>query len=707
MSLKDVALKMAYTSGDDHIVEDFYLPCFKESVRYDRAVGFFTSEILVAITEGLESFVADSGMVRLICCPRMTEEDINAIQAGYKKREDAIFETCLREIDRMPANLTNNSLNFLSWLIANQKLDIKIALPQNLSVETFGIYHEKIGIFSDAEANAVVFSGSNNETLYGVAYNYESFDVYKSWADPERCNLKIEHFNNLWNNLSQGVRIYEFQDALKKRMVEKITPQEAKYVIRKSESKIGGSSPEDFLYKLWYFQKEAISEFRKKNFAGIFSMATGTGKTKTAIGALIELQKSEKETFIVIVGPQNTILKQWECDINDLNFFGESFFADGTNASWPTALADKIIDFNNKKLHSCIVYTTYNTFSSTKFTQLASRVQDNLVLVCDEMHWAGAATFRNGLLPNYKFRLGLSATPARYMDDEGTNLITDYFGGVIYEFPLDRALKEINPSTGETFLCPYNYFPMFVALNDDELAEYQELCERIRRIYARESKSEQENEMLQRLCEKRQLVITNADAKYEAFSRLIDQLKNIKHTLVYCSPQQIDRAQDLLNEKFIKNHRFTGEESVSARKEYGGLGEREYILNNFENGNYAALVAMKCLDEGINVLQAEVGILMASTGNARQYIQRRGRLLRRAPNKKMVNIYDVLVVPYLGGVSEGQLSEDEAKIIDKELKRYEEFAESANNRLAAMNIIFEMKNKFGMYKMRKESLNDN
>ena len=418
MSLKDISLKMSYTSGDDKIVDDFYFPCLRHSRKYDRAVGFFTSEILAAISTGLESFIADDGEVRLICSPRMSEEDIKAIEEGYKKRETVIFETLLKEINRIPDNITNNSLNFLSWLIANNKLDIRVAVPESLSAETYGIYHEKIGIFYDADGNKVVFSGSHNETLYGVAYNYESFDVYRSWLDPERCKIKIDHFNSLWNDLSQGVRTYEFQDALKKRMLEKVVPQEARYVKSNQTLKTAGSSLEEFLYKLWSFQKEAVLELSKNNFCGIISMATGTGKTKTAIGALIELQRREQCIFAVIVCPQNTILTQWETDIASTDLFSSALFADGTNAAWLNILADRIMDYNDKRLNSCVVYTTYNTFSSERFIQVISKVKKNLVLVCDEMHWAGAFTFRKGLISNYVYRLGLSATPARYMDED-------------------------------------------------------------------------------------------------------------------------------------------------------------------------------------------------------------------------------------------------------------------------------------------------
>jgi len=699
MALTDLDFKLTYNSGDNDLIKEFYIPCFKNSIKYERAVGFFTSEILSVISKGLSEFLLNNGNMKLICSPKFNEEDIEKIEKGYEDRNKIIDKALIREIEQIPDNILNDSLNCLSWLIANNRLDIKVALPLNINCENYGIYHEKIGVFYDFDNNIVAFSGSNNETLYGISYNYESFDVYRSWVEHERCSIKVNHFNRLWGNNATGIEVYDFPEAVKERIIEKIVPQsytkiKGNYTFVTAKKKVDKKS---FLKKLWYFQQEAIKNWKDNNFVGMLSMATGTGKTKTAIGGLIELQDLTNGIFTVIACPQNTIIKQWESEIDNIELFKYSTIADSTNNGWERELANFVIDYNDGNIKGCVIYTTYNTLSSDKFIKIVSDIDKFSLLICDEVHWAGAETFRKGLLPIFKYRLGLSATPTRYMDEEGSNEITSYFGKVVYEFSLERALKEVNPLTGETFLCQYNYYPLFTSLDEDELIEYHELSEKIKRQYAKEKEQEEKSDFLQRLYEKRQAIVVNARAKYGAFDKLLQELKTIKYLLVYCSPQQIDIVQDTFNKNSIINHRFTGQEEIIPKKEYDNKSERDYILSNFENGNYHALVAMKCLDEGINVLRAEVGIFMASSGNPKQFIQRRGRLLRRHPKKKIAKIYDIFVVPFLDERKAQNIDDVERNILRKELKRYEEFASVADNKLEAMNSIFEIKEIYDFY----------
>ena len=704
MALRDLSFHLSYNSGDNDIVNEFYIPCFSESCSYHRAVGFFTSSLLTTISKGLQMFAENEGKAKLICSPILEEADIEAILSGYKTRKEVIEGALLKQINNVSQDVINNPLNYLSWLIANNRLDIKVAIPNEIDSKSYGIYHEKIGIFRDKDGNMITFTGSNNETLSALMYNYESFDVYCSWREPDRCTKKFQYFEKIWNGESKGLAIYDFPEAIKMQILKKIPPQN--YLPKEKSYEAFGSQKQiltkEFQESLWYFQKEAINAFKENQFKGILSMATGTGKTKTSIGAIIELKKENDRLFAVIACPQNTIMKQWESDISKLNIFQRSIIADGTNPKWDTNVADTIIDFNAHHIKDCVVYTTYNTLCSGRFTNLVSSLEDNTFLICDEVHWAGADTFQNGLLPNFIYRLGLSATPQRYMDEEGSDLINQYFEKVIYEFPLERALQEINPATGKTFLCPYDYYPIFVCLNDNELSEYKELSAKISQQYAKEKKSEQKSKYLQRLCEQRQEIITDAEAKYEALEALLDSIKYLHYLLIYCSPKQISIAQDVLNKKGIINHKFTGEEGTNPKDEYGFKSERDYILENFESGAYNALVAMKCLDEGVNILRAETGILMASTGNPKQYIQRRGRLLRRHKDKNKVNIYDIIVLPYLDEKKAQAADEEEIKIINKELVRYEEFANLADNKANAVNKIYKVKKAYSFFKINKE-----
>lgn len=693
MSLRDLKIKLSYNSGVDDLVNEFYIPNLREAIHYERAAGFFTSGSLILISQGINELIKNSGTMRLICSPKLTEEDIEAINRGYEERSNILQDAILREINGIPDKIVNSTLNCLTWLIANNKLDIKIAVPNELRVDNYGIYHEKLGLFHDRENNTIAFYGSHNETMSGIWYNYESFDVYKSWIDEERCRLKKVHFKELWENNSKGLEIRAFPQAAKERIIEKVMPQDNVHELDLMRPIfIKPKRDKDiFLEGLWYFQKEAISAWENKNYVGMFSMATGTGKTKTAIGGIISLIRKHKQLFAIIACPQNTIVKQWENDIGSIDLFESTLIADATNPAWRNELANRVLDYNDKQIKTCVVFTTYNTLASNQFVKIATGISDNSLLVCDEVHWAGADTFGKGLLPLYKSRLGLSATPARHMDPEGTDDLLAYFKDVVYEFSLERALKEINPDTGKTFLCPYNYQPIFVELGSEELVEYADLCRQIAAQYAKEKKSSKRSEYFQRLCEKRQMIIVNARSKHQALDELLESMKEVVYTLVYCSPQQIDTVQSQLNSKGIINHKFTGYEGTHPLKEYNLKSEREYILDNFENGNYSALVAMKCLDEGINVLRAENGIFMASSTNPKQYIQRRGRLLRRHNNKNMAKIYDLIVLPYLDERRSKTVDPDERKILSKELERYEEFSYLADNKIEAMNKIFKIK----------------
>jgi len=224
----------------------------------------------------------------------LSESDIEAISRGYSERNQIIKEALLREICSIPDSIERDPLNFLSWMIANDYVEIKIAIPKVFSANNYGIYHEKTGLFIDKSNNLVAFSGSNNETESAVAYNYESFDVFCSWVDLERCKNKYDHFLELWNDNAKGVDVFEFPQAVRDKLIDKIKPdpcpercyQHLSAVINKK------NSVKEYYQSLWDFQKEALQKWKENSYCGILSMATGTGKTRTAISGLLKLSNS-------------------------------------------------------------------------------------------------------------------------------------------------------------------------------------------------------------------------------------------------------------------------------------------------------------------------------------------------------------------------------------------------------------------------------
>jgi superfamily II DNA or RNA helicase len=289
--------------------------------------------------------------------------------------------------------------------------------------------------------------------------------------------------------------------------------------------------------------------------------------------------------------------------------------------------------------------------------------------------------------------LGLSATPKRWFDEQGTDFLFKYFDDVVFEFDLWNAINTINPSTGKTFLVPYKYFANYISLNGEEINEYVQLCSSISKLYNRSKFGEdyEARELMERLIFKRADLIKNADNKFDIFEKLIDEIgEEIGHTLIYCSPQQIQKLRNILMKKGIISHSFTMKEGTKPDAKFGGISERDHILKKFEEGEYQTLVAMKCLDEGVNIPPARRAILMASSGNPKEYIQRIGRILRRYPNKDLALIYDIVVVPSISKIPL-DMRELETKIFNKELARYEEIAKNALNNVDALAEVYKLK----------------
>ncbi|MDE2588931.1 MAG: DNA repair helicase, partial [Patescibacteria group bacterium] len=306
--------------------------------------------------------------------------------------------------------------------------------------------------------------------------------------------------------------------------------------------------------------------------------------------------------------------------------------------------------------------TTHDTFSSPSFVNIIKNSQVPLMLIADEVHAVGSDVRQDGLIPEYKFRIGLSATPSRYFDDEGTRALMSYFGRTIFEFPLEKAIPE--------FLTPYEYHPHFIELNPNELEQYQRETRKIATIISNMKKEPELREVLDTLLVKRQKIITNAEGKIPKFREILDSTDNLHHCLIYCSERQLPTVQEILNSKLIMQHKFTAKESPA---------ERKLILAGFASGKYKALPAINCLDEGVDVPSTETAIILASSGNPKQFIQRRGRVLRKYPGKDHAIIHDIIVIPTIHPNKEDPFFTFEQKIIQKELKRFEEMANSSLN----------------------------
>ena len=330
---------------------------------------------------------------------------------------------------------------------------------------------------------------------------------------------------------------------------------------------------------------------------------------------------------------------------------------------------------NSKFYKHVVVYTTHITGCKKEFIdKLKTGIkQTKICFVGDEAHGLGAEQTKEGLLSIYKYRIGLSATPKRWFDDEGTGILSNYFGNDDFNFPIAKALNTINPITNRTFLVQYYYRPVFVELNHKELDAYLRLTKTICKISKFKNSDEKYKKRYENLLFKRADIIKNAEEKLQAFQRLIDK-ERIDKTLIFVSPQQKKSVLKMLNDRNISAHEFTEQEGTKPEKQYGDISERDNIINIFKSGGYNALVAIKCLNEGIDIPTANTAILLESSSNPREYVQRIGRVIRDAPGKNYANIFDFIVIPTFVNQLEPEERKIEKKILEKEMVRVMDMA---------------------------------
>lgn len=666
--LKNEDIKFKYDSDKDDIVNEFYIPVLSNSVEYYRMSGYFSSSSLAIAARGIADFILNNGKMKLLCNAQLTKEDYDIIEKTNQDPVEFIQESFIHDLHNIEDNFIRDHVKALGWMLANGFLEIKIAIPKDKK----GIFHSKVGILKDNENNYISFSGSDNETAAGWLYNIEEFKVFKSWdfSEEKYVNSDLKTFFEYWNGVTVRTDIIDLPSAVKQELIDyaPISRKELVVVSRKTRKPIN----------LRDYQDDAIDCWFNHDCRGLFEMATGTGKTITSLSAFKQLSSTKDKLVTVIACPQLHLINQWIKDVENFHT-GKIIIASSKESKWKSKLTALRRDFYMDLEDKVVVMTTHDTLASDFFTKTIKKIKSDKLLIVDEVHGIGSSKRLEGLLEDYNYRLGLSATPKRWFDEDGTRAIYDYFGDVVFDFDIKRALTEINPDTGKHYLTPYYYYPIIVDLNDEEYSEYRDLSQKIAQAIARK-KNNNEKISLSALCNQRQKIINNAEEKYEKFRKLLREHEGIDKLIVYCSDRQIDRVQEILNEENVSpQHRFTHKES-SSKKKNETFSQRESILYNFEKGNYKALVAIKCLDEGVDVPVAENAIILSSTSNPREHVQRRGRILRNAPDKEYATIYDFLVFPK-------EKTESGTKIMKKEIDRYKEFAELAINSLDCLAIL--------------------
>lgn len=645
MSFKDLDIEECYESNSSKtdLLERFYIPILSESIEYNRIAGFFSSSSLVVASKGIEGLIKNNGKMKLLISPRLSEQDFNVIKEyNYQRLSEHLGLFDSFNIDEFKGN---DNLEALAWMLKNDKLEIKIVIDKN-SRES--IFHQKVGIFTDKEGNMISFSGSINETAQAWLNNIEEFKTFKSWEFGQLGYLTsdLKKFNDFWNNKRESIaQVYDLPESIKQQIIE-ISPRNIHdlFIMKKYKT---DKEEREFAMSLFKHQELAVEKWCNNHHRLLMEMATGTGKTRTAIGCFMTL-KGKVDKFLVIVStPQNTLSRQWKNDIeNELQIeFDISKIIDGSNSKWKKDLETIMLDINSGIYKDGIIFTTHDTSSNSIFIKIINESKHNLniLYICDEVHAIGSDVRKKALIDSYDYRIGLSATPERMYDNEGTQLIRSYFGNNSFEFTIRDALTTINPLTKKPFLNDFYYIPVFVELNDDELSKYNSYTKKIAFIMNQDEKNE---EQISKLKISRANVLKNAENKYSAVENIVDRLnegRNLKDTIIFCSDKQISKIMEMFSSKQITRCKITEEESASRIVGVSGNTEREECISQFRKGQVQVLLGIKCLDEGIDIKNARIAILMSSSTNPREYVQRIGRVIRIAPNKEKSIIYDLIV----------------------------------------------------------------
>jgi len=698
MPLNTLDLKLSYRSGENDLINEFLTPCLRESVLYRRAAGYFTSMGLALAARGVADLASRGGRMQLVVSPHLEANDVAALQKAINQPKEVLKSLVAKSLTDIENELDRDRLNALAWLAASGLLEIRIAIRINSENRiSRGLYHEKVGIFTDDTGNAVAFSGSSNETAGGLLENFESIEAFCSWkGDAERIKNKSKDFEALWENETRGLHVLEFSDSaaeLLERFRDPSNPPDGISLSQVSEPRRGAGFKPPAWLTLHDYQEEAIQAWAKNGGRGILAMATGSGKTLTALSLSCRVAKKNSPLIIVVVCPFINLCNQWIEEIAAFNL--KSIPCYEGRHRWESLLTEAYQTISAGLESAVAIVTTTRTFQSPAFqAQLRARVgSQHHLLIADEVHNLGAAKIQKYLPEEIKLRVGLSATPERHMDPEGTQAIFDYFGNIVYEYPIERAIAEGR-------LCPYHYFPHIVQLTDDEAIEYQEITEKLGRLFGCDEDSEI-GQVAMNLLIRRSRLLAGAENKIDVLDKVLKALpEKPKKALFYCGDgrttdkiadeevRQIEAVSRLLGDSHqLRVRNFTYREKSN---------EREEILRDLGSGFLDGVVAIRCLDEGIDLPDLRIGFLLASSTNPRQFIQRRGRLLRHAEGKDYAIIHDFIIEPPDFG---GSLSDDaynlERRFFKRELNRILDFCNTAENGQAALNSLKPLRLKYG------------
>lgn len=662
----------------------------------DIGLGFFSSASINVLSLGFAKFITNGGRMRLYINQYLSDEDYEALVSKPEIVEESVINN-FYEMVKILSKRDEHFFNCLSYLIQSGRIDIRIVIPK-----TGGIAHQKFGVFTDEVGNKVSFIGSINLTASAlISKNLESIECQKSWLGGEDI---INEYDLLFESIFEGKKeqvsviparhlskeiIKAFPSITEKKIIDdeaellKVWKRGELFRTTKDEVENTGTleMAPHFPYPTGAFkyQIDAYHNWKANGETGIFAMATGTGKTITSLNCVLEEYQLSGKYKIVILVPSNDLVNQWVEEVGKFNY-QNLYLVNGKN-DWRKSLTELKNEAAWGIERNYVIISTYASFVDESFQALIKKLNcDDMILIADEAHNVGSATVRKAfqVLPIRK-RIALSATPNRKYDEEGTKAIEAFFHDeppYCYSFTMERAIKEKR-------LMHYLYYPRVAYLDEEEMRKYTYYTKRLLAHFDPKTKTLPNSQEVTDLLMARKRIIHKANDKYRVFMDIVDELvkkDKAKYCFVY-TPEGIDysdsdsqsiimKMKDLVYERYpqIRTNTFLG----------GDVGKKDK-LRAFAEGKIDMLFAMKCLDEGVDVPRAEVGVFTSSTGNPRQFIQRRGRLLRKHKDKSFAYIYDTIVVPDFAAFLDKSAYEMERSLVRNELMRVAYFASLSDN----------------------------
>lgn len=723
MSFLTLEIRDEYRSFSNDIVSEFYIPVLSNAVKYQRAVGFFSSSALIDIAKGIAGLVRNEGKIELIASPKLSKEDIDAIEQGLASSDEVITEKLLEAIEQPQDDFNQKRFDLLVNLLAAKKLEIKIALIEKKN--SIGMYHEKLGLVYDKEDNVIAFTGSMNESDIAFNHNYESVDVFRSWGpESSRVEAKVAAFQAMWEDYAPAIRIIDFPTAAKEKLLsyretEKIDisflEEETKEMVCDENDDYNRYCPKvPDEVSIRDYQNEAIAKWQAQDYRGIFDMATGTGKTFTGLAAVAQLYKNNRgKLAVLIVCPYQHLVEQWVEDIRKFGMRPIICYSASKQKNWKTQLKRSVRDFKfGIENHFCAIFTNA-TFASEYVQDEVNKLSRNTLLVIDEAHNFGATNYSKMLPQKIEYRLALSATIERYEDKDGTQKLFDYFGDKCIEYTLKEAIQS-------GMLTPYLYYPVVVNFDEQELADYLEITKQIVKAVGTADDLKNLSDYAKMLLIKRARIVASAKEKVFKLQELMRNYSDKNHILVYCGAttiqdidyvegkpvedeiRQIDAVTKILgNELNMNVAKFTSEESNQ---------ERMVLKEKFDEGDYLqALVAIRCLDEGVNIPSIETAFILSSSTNPKEYVQRRGRVLRKYPGKNNAVIYDFILEPIptenIDSIDPEVVLATKS-LVKKEIMRMRDFADISDNPSDVDKLVQELSEAYGINIYEEEDIDE-